>query len=495
MIKFLLSLIFITFIFSQEPRKVVLKDFVANDSLITKQLIGKKNKIMDYNLLENNLFNQLFNDQSQSIIASEINISHIDLIKGEKLDSVVLFINYKKGVVWKNDSILVHNNKLTNANRIIRQSRLEKGNNFSELKLKNASDFLQDSPFTNELLSYDFYSDSLQNRYLQLNIDEKKTFFLNAIMAFRPETEKFDALFTSDINLKLENISGSGRALDLQWQKKDNKNDLLSVSYLEPWVLSLPIDMKYRLMKESVDSLYVNWNHDFKFIYQLSSQFKLSFQISFETLNPTDSIRISRSRIPFSNSIHNSLAIEYNNLNRFQNPLDGLSLSISISSQSKSITGPDWLLKEDSINSNQTIRSIKYNQRFYYSFTNYLTAYNKSVFSYTDSKNLFLNDYQRLGGANTVRAFLTNQFRAKNYFYNNFELRLINSERERFFIFQDYAYFSEFNTNRNKEIASYGLGFRLDNRFGIFGIDLALEYGRPFKNAIFHFTVSSKLVD
>jgi hypothetical protein len=493
--RFILNFLLLYLSYSQLSERVILKNIVSNDTSIYNILSEYKKKSLDFNRLEANLYKMLLTDEKNSIVASNFTISHIDIIKGNTIDSIILFINYDKAKIWKNDSIIVSGNKLTANNRIIQQSRLAKFEPFSLGKINRASEFLQNSPFSNELKSYSFHIDSLKKQYLNLLIDEKETFFLNAITAFRPKTETLDALFTVDLDLKLENISGTGRAFDLSWKQQDKRNDFFSISYLQPWVLDYPIDLRYTLTKETVDSIYLNWKHHFKFDYQLTSRFKLSYQIGFETVNPSDSVKIAENRIPFSNSVRNSFSLSFQNLNRYQNPQDGIHISLDLSSDNRNITGPDWLIKEDSIPLSQTIRSIKLDQRFYYSFTNYLVAYNKSVFLYTDSKNLFLNNFQRLGGATTVRAFLNNQFRVRNYFYNNFELRFINSERERIFVFQDFAYFSEYKGSQNRKVSSYGVGFRLDNKIGIFGIDLALEYGKSFQNAVFHFTVSSKLTD
>ena len=106
-----------------------------------------------------------------------------------------------------------------------------------------------------------------------------------------------------------------------------------------------------------------------------------------------------------------------------------------------------------------------------------------------NGNQLQLTDYFWFGGSHTLRGYRENQFRGTRIAWLNMEYRFLMAQNARFFIFNDWGYYSVLHntTDRQEILTGYGLGLRFETPLGIMGVDVGLGKKDSFRNAKIHF--------
>jgi outer membrane protein assembly factor BamA len=281
-------------------------------------------------------------------------------------------------------------------------------------------------------------------------------------------------LVTGQFNLLLQNLFGTGKELNMEWQRIKPLSQLLNLAYFHPNLLNSPLNVgtSFHLLKEDTTFL----NRDLSLELTLNkgkfSDIKLFTNLKSASLLSTTQYRTAEFLPNYADFTLNTYGIGYrwSNLNDFIYPTRGHNFEIEGSVGNKKIKRNISLPQE--LYSNISERSLQYNTIA--AISNYMELRRNIVFmskfraGLVENENLFLNDLYRLGGLRTLRGFNENFFFASHFATATLEARLLFEEQSYFFVFLDQGWLKYNLANNEFEDKPTGLGI---------GLNLALEGG------------------
>lgn len=92
---------------------------------------------------------------------------------------------------------------------------------------------------------------------LQINVNEGPSNTIDGVAGYVPKTSASKGYFTGFANLSFQNLFGTGRRLDVRWQKKNRYSQDFVMAYTEPWVLGYPINLGGSIQQLVQDTIYV----------------------------------------------------------------------------------------------------------------------------------------------------------------------------------------------------------------------------------------------
>ncbi len=175
-------------------------------------------------------------------------------------------------------------------------------------------------------------------------------------------------------------------------------------------------------------------------------------------------------------------------------PTRGLLFITSYSFSRKKIYGPQQFITSG-ISTNENLQRFTLDLDLFYKLFNRqiaaLGVHGRELqASFYEASDLF-----RLGGANSLRGYLEDQFLGNRVAWTNFEYRLLLTNRTFGFLFFDTGYYlrsaeplSNIETTEGFKLG-YGLGFNVETSLGVLKVSFALAQGDTFANGKIHFGI------
>ncbi|MFI5236591.1 MAG: POTRA domain-containing protein, partial [Ignavibacteriales bacterium] len=169
-----------------------------------------------------------------------------------------LFLMLEGGRKSRIDKIEVTGNSSTKDYVIIRELRIDTGEEYSQDKVENLPKRLNKLRYFDPVPVPQFYVDSQNNGVLQINVREKNTNNFDGIIGYVPPADDNESGYvTGLVNVTLRNMFGTGRAAAIRWQKLTRESQELELKYLEPWLFSYPFNINAELFQRIMDTTYV----------------------------------------------------------------------------------------------------------------------------------------------------------------------------------------------------------------------------------------------
>jgi outer membrane protein insertion porin family len=195
-----------------------------------------------------------------------------------------------------------------------------------------------------------------------------------------------------------------------------------------------------------------------------------------------------------SSAVTTGLNVMVDTRNDPYSPTSGLLFMTSYSLSRKKIYGPGQFITPDISTKINLQRFTLDLDLFYELFSRQITALGihgrELRASFFEASDLF-----RLGGANSLRGYLEDQFLANRILWTNFEYRLLLTNRTFGFLFFDTGYYlrsaeplSNIETNEGFKLG-YGLGFNIETGLGVLKVSFALAQGDTFSKGKIHFGI------
>ena len=176
----------------------------------------------------------------------------------------------------------------------------------------------------------------------QLIMDEDSLFFLD-LQFKKSASTSFDGIvgyvpppanipnekgyFTGLFNIGLKNLFGTGRRLDVFWQKPDRYSEEFRVKYREPFILGLPFHIGGEIHRLIRDTTYIEWNYSFNSEIPLSENIFGTVRFYKREVIP-DSLASRTLRLPRTDAIHTELGLRWDTKNDLYNPTKGFLLNM-----------------------------------------------------------------------------------------------------------------------------------------------------------------------
>jgi len=470
-------------------------DSVLNDNL-KKRFNYLINQILNKDELEILIEQTLTDFENSGYPFAKIIISSIDVYSDTINDEnyADIYLKMDSGNENKIDKVEIIGNTSTKDYVILRELRINSGEAYSQLRIEEFPKRLNRLRFFEPVAVPQYYLNSKDEGVLQVEVKEKITNSFDGIIGYIPPGKNEDAGYvTGLVNISLRNLFGTGRAAAIRWNKYNRDSQELDLRYLEPWFLSLPVNINLNLYQKIQDTTYVQRRIEASFEYLATEDISASLIFATESVIPTERT-IPVFTVFNSSYLSTGLNLKIDTRDDPYSATEGILFINSYIFSRKTIDGPPQYITQS------VIKKLDL-QRIAVSFYTYYQIFNKQIIAIgVNGRELrgstFENsDLYRLGGTNSLRGYREEQFLGSRIFWSNFEYRFLFTKRTFGFIFFDTGYYlrpAEINKNIPKVeefLYGYGLGLNLETGIGVLGVSYALGKGNTFSDGKIHFGI------
>lgn len=336
---------------------------------------------------------------------------------------------------------------------------------------------------------------------------------VNAVLGFAPNANNAKLLLTGEMQIKLNNLFRSAKALQLHWRSfKPNTQELKSSINL-PYLFASPLGLDFKLNFLKYDSSFSTSQAQIGCQYYTSglNGFQWFYQRSSTILNTVDTnqIRLTK-RLPNAHSMINQqygMQWQFTQLDNPLNPLKGLQLEAKASVGYKnliklpSIEQITWQGKSiyDSMNLKNFQGQYALKAELYSPINSSQTIKMGCYFSQIVADQIYFNELFREGGLNSLKGFNEQSIFASNFNMLDLEYRKLLSPLSHVKCFVNGAYYEDKNNSLKVPVRQtaigFGIGASLQTSAGLLQIVYALgkTAGEPIliKNGKFHLGINS----
>lgn len=409
---------------------------------------------------------------------------------GEEVDTLDIGIVVDEGPKVTIDEMRVEGNKETSPSVILRESRIAAGDPYDPVKVEALRrNLLKLSIFSSVEEPILYRRD--QHDGLLIRVQEGSTNSFDGIIGYIPASAGQSGYVTGLASVSMRNLFGTGRKLQLRWQKEDLRSEEIQARYMEPWVMNLPFNLEGGFLQRQQDSSYVQRTLDLRVEAMPAENLTAGLSMSSQQVIPS-SDSTYQSPIPSSSTLSFGADLQYDTRSDPVNPLSGARYGITYAFGRKRATAS---VVSGLGGGSSTI------QRLTLDVNLYLQIIRRQVLAFglhgydVRGGNIGESDMFRFGGATTLRGYRENQFLGAEVAWTNTEYRFILERRSYLFLFFDTGYYSrpadEVQSVPSAEALKYGygLGIRVDTALGNIGVSFALGQGDSFSTAKIHVNI------
>jgi outer membrane protein assembly factor BamA len=455
-----------------------------------------KDQIFNKDQLENNIEQTLIYFENTGHPFAKIIISSINVYQDSinNLNFADIYLKFEIGNENKIDKIEISGNTSTKDYVILRELRLNSAEAYSQSMVEEFPKRLNRLGFFEPIKVPEYYVNSKNEGVLQIEVIEKNTNNFDGIIGYIPPGKNENSGYiTGLVNISLRNLFGTGRAAAIRWNKYNRDSQELELKYLEPWLLSYPVNINLDLYQKIQDTTYVQRKFEASLEYLATEDISVSISIGTESVIPT--VRVIPVFTVYNSSyLTTGLNLKMDTRDDPYSPTEGILFINSYLYSRKSINGPPQYLT-------QTLSTKVNLQKISVSFYTFYQIFNKQIIAIgINGRELrgptFENsDLYKLGGTNTLRGYREEQFLGSRIFWSNLEYRFLFTKRTFGFLFVDTGYYlrpeeSDKNIPKTEEfLYGFGLGLNLETGLGVLRVSYALGKGDTFSDGKIHFGI------
>ncbi len=483
-----------------EPTFISNVNFTSNDSLQLKTFLPVfqflQGQVFDKNEIEEYINDALtrLENSGHPFAVFTITSVHFYYDSTEDKNFTDLYIKLNTENESKIDKIEVQGNESTRDYVVIRELRIDPGEQYSQDKIEELPRRLNRLRFFEPVTTPQFYVDSDDNGVLLITVKERQTNNFDGIIGYVPPSNVNESGYlTGLVDVSLRNLFGTGRAAAFRWRKIDRNSQELELKYLEPWLFSFPINFDVRFFQRQQDTIYVQRTIAGGLEYLATEDVSAAVFVSSESTIPT----LSEEPIFTvfnSTSLTTGVNLKIDTRDDPLAPTSGILFSNTYKFSRKNINGPSEFITPDT----ETEVNL---QRFEATLALFYELFSRQVIAFDingrELRGPFFeeSDLYRLGGTNTLRGYREDQFLGNRIYWSNLEYRFFLSQRTFAFLFFDTGYFLR-NADEVRDIPKqeafkigYGFGINLETAIGILGVSFALAKGDSFSDGLIHFGI------
>lgn len=474
--------------------------FTSNDSLRLKSFLPVfkflEGQVFDENEVEeyiNDALTKLENDGHPFAVFT-ISSVYFYYDSTDENNYADLYLQLNTGIKSKIDKIKVKGNESTRDYVVIRELRIEPGEQYSQDKIEELPKRLNRLRFFEPVTTPQFYMDSDENGVLLITVKERQTNNFDGIIGYIPPSNENESGFiTGLVNVSLRNLFGTGRSAAFRWRKIDRNSQELELKYLEPWLFSFPLNLNVDFFQRQQDTIYVQRTITGGLEYLATEIVSASVFVTSESTIPTLSAEPVFT-VYNSSSLTTGVNLTIDTSDDPFAPTSGIFFSNSYKFSKKNINGPPEFITPETETEINLQRFEARLALFYELFSRQVVAVNING---RELRGPFFeeSDLYRLGGTNSLRGYREDQFLGNRIYWSNLEYRFFLSRRTFAFLFFDTGYFLR-NADEERNIIEqeefkigYGLGINLETAIGVLGVSFALAQGDSFSEGLIHFGI------
>lgn len=478
---------------SVEVGKIYLQGNKAlTESEIFSHLETREGVILNSSLLENDIELLLQRYENAGHPFAKVSLDSVVVFEHDGVKKLGIFLRIDEGELISINEIKIEGNKETNENVILRELRFQPGEIYNREKVNGMKQKLQRLNFFSSVSDPELYL-TKKGGGLLIKVQEGNTNSFDGILGYVPSSGTNErGFFTGFVNVLMRNLFGTGRRLGVRWQKENTSTQELELRYMEPWLLSFPVNLNVGFLQRQQDSSYVRRAFELKTDILVSDRFSIAVVFGQERVIPSST---RSSFIVFdAKTTSAGLEIHYDTRDDIYNSTSGINYRT------------DYQLGEKTISSSSSTNVLPGAQSFTVrKYTVDLEAFfqplqHQVIGIALHGKDLRSDkiedgDMFRLGGTNSLRGYRENQFVGSRVVWSNLEYRFLLARRSSVYGFFDTGYFFRPADEQRKipELQAfktgYGIGFRVDTALGMVGVSYALGQGDTFNTGKIHFGI------
>jgi outer membrane protein insertion porin family len=446
----------------------------------------------------------LYENSGYPFVSISPDVEADTLIASEKTGEVFLHVqlNIKEGALVRISSYQILGNKQTRDNVLIRETGLFKGEIFNGEIFNQIQENIENLGFFNqvsqpELLVFtdqDHQNQDTLNGIIQLAIEEGNSNVFDGIVGYQPGTDNEDGFFTGYVNMLLKNMFGTGRKLQVEWNKPNRETQDVKLKYMEPWVFQLPVHATLNFEQLKQDTIFSKFYLGADLSYQFSRQLAVNVTVSKETINSIGNPETDASvGILNSSTFITGFGLTFDTRDFKLNPRRGLYINNQYLFGQKSFAASDSLLTIYDLKPDLSEQIVLADAELY------IPTFSRMVLAASVHAKALISDqidpadWFRFGGSRDLRGYREQQFAASQLVYSNLEYRYLLSRLAFAFLFFDAGYFyraqNPFNS-QDMEVydqkTGYGFGARVESPLGLLKVSYALGEGLVWSNGLVH---------
>ncbi len=374
-------------------------------------------------------------------------------------DGLTAWIGISEGKVFRPEKFYFEGNAHTRDETLLRLSGIREARVITPAVLEEAAQNLQNKAYLTDCVV-----EPIDPGSLLIKVKEGRMTFLEGVLGFNRRNGKTD--LNGILRLKFLNLWGSDRSISLYWTK-DSIRSLLELSYHESGARGIPIAGDIFLHRSTQDTLWIKSRVTAQ-VYGYRGNHRLGVDIKSESnLYDPAIYRAASKRV---SNLGLGAFWYYSNAFPAGNPRGGLSVN-TLYRMINSREGKKWRGAFELDNAN------------YIGISNRMVGAVGLHIRSLDDANARDFDLYRMGGYNSLRGYREGEFSSWQLAWASYELRWLLSSGSRAFVFFDHglqAYTQIVGEGSEKklkmDIMGIGIGFRVQTKLGILGIDYGLGY-------------------
>ncbi|MDD5766231.1 MAG: BamA/TamA family outer membrane protein, partial [Candidatus Marinimicrobia bacterium] len=311
-----------------------------------------------------------------------------------------------------------------------------------------------------------------------VDIQEKPDNRFTGVIGYVPEKNDQKGYFTGQIDLKIQNLSGTGRRVSIYWSKINEYSQELYVTYAEPWIWRTSLFGEGEFQQILRDTVLVTRQIELgigKYLTNGDLQVKFSRESTLPTPSGQTTLGLTSSK---TTSI--GLQLVKDCRDKPLNPRRGFQLKAECSIGDRKLE--------------KTRRRVQYQSEimaesvfpFYGSWVGSISGQYSG--NWISSGQLTYADQFWFGGAKSLRGYSDDFFHGTETGWLSFEIRWLIGNLSRVYVFFDQGYYKMAQKSPVERgfPNSFGVGMRLESRMGVIGIDYGFGEKDTFSTAKIH---------
>ncbi len=419
---------------------------------------------------------------------ADCRIDSVAIRHGDQVDSAEVFVKVSEGPRFLIDEVRVEGNKETQTAVILREARLQPGEPFDPARASAIRQRLMRLNIFSQVSEPALYMRGDRGGLL-IQVQEGSTNTFDGVVGYIPGSVAGEGgTFTGMVTIVMRNLFGTGRKMNLRWQKEDRTTQDLALAYTEPWLFGLPVNVGAEFQQRRQDTTYVRQAGRLRAELMVSEELSVSVVGGSESVIPSSDTLTTR--VPRSSMLTIGGEALYDTRDDLYNPARGARYRADYHFGRKRVN--------ESPGAVPVTASV---QRFGLDLEFYISPFARQVIAMglhgrqvqggsIDDSELF-----RFGGANTLRGYRENQFVGARVAWTNTEYRLVVGRQSFLYGFFDTGYYSRPGSVVRSTPGSeafhfgYGIGMRFDTPLGNLGVSFALGKGDSFAQGKVHFGI------
>lgn len=378
-------------------------------------------------------------------------------------------LDYEPGPYISFDKLIINGTSKVKPEWLAAHLNLREGTEFNQAAINDIRSKIGQMPFI-ELINEPAVIFKYQQAEVTLELKDRSSNLVDGIIGFLPNEEQDGRLLiTGQVNLQLQNLFSSGKALSFNWQSIKPRSQYLDINYRHPNIFRSDFGalINFNLLKE--DTFFINRNSKVEAIYEKGSntisllyRSNSSSNLSVEDVEEVGDFTL------------NSVGIRWQLSNYKQGNINGRSIEVMSVIGTKQLASNTILTPDIEKNSTQTEVLINFQNKI--RVKDRLGIFNQAIGQKLWNDNLFRNDMFRLGGLNSLRGFNDNFFFASEFMIIKSEIQYYFQQQSYLFLFYDQLLYTYESVSQNFEDSPFGFGagLALETNSGILNLVYAL---------------------